>query len=70
MPILLDGYEGQYDWITHTFRYGGVRLTMDTVEDCFNAPAAPSARLPPPPPKKKKPWTTTTKTKLRTKPRR
>ena len=36
MPILLDGYEGQYDWITHTFRYGGVRLTMDTVEDCFN----------------------------------
>ncbi len=36
MPILLDGYEGQYDWITHTFRYGGVRLTMNTVEDCFN----------------------------------
>ena len=36
VPILLDGYEGQYDWITHTFRYGGVRLTMDTVEDCFN----------------------------------
>ena len=21
VPILLDGYEGQYDWITHTFRY-------------------------------------------------
>lgn len=36
VPILLDGYEGQYDWITHTFRYGGARLTMDTVEDCFN----------------------------------
>ena len=26
VPILLDGYEGQYDWITHTFRYGGARL--------------------------------------------
>ena len=36
VPILLDGHEGQYDWITHTFRYGGARLTMDTVEDCFN----------------------------------
>ncbi len=36
VPILLDGYEGQYDWITHTFRYGGAKLTMKTVEDCFN----------------------------------
>ena len=36
VPILLDGYEDQYDWITHTFRYGGAKLTMDTVEDCFN----------------------------------
>jgi len=36
VPILLDGYEGQYDWITHTFRYGGPKLTMKTVEDCFN----------------------------------
>ena len=36
VPILLDGYEDQYDWITHTFRYGGAKLTMKTVEDCFN----------------------------------
>ncbi|MGN0975214.1 MAG: LCP family protein, partial [Gemmiger sp.] len=36
VPILLPEYEGQYDWITHTFRYGGARLTMETVEDCFN----------------------------------
>ena len=35
VPILLDGWEGQYDWITHTFRYGGAKLTMDTVEACF-----------------------------------
>ena len=36
VPILLDGFEGEYDWITHTFRYGGAKLTMDTVETCFN----------------------------------
>ena len=24
------------DWITHTFRYGGAKLTMDTVKECFN----------------------------------
>ncbi len=35
VPILLDGYEDQYDWITHTFRYGGAKLTMKTVEQCF-----------------------------------
>mgnify|MGYP000469497451 CR=1 FL=1 len=23
-------------WITHTFRYGGAKLTMKTIEDCFN----------------------------------
>ena len=36
VPIDLEGYEGEYDWITHTFRYGGAKLTMDTVESCFN----------------------------------
>lgn len=36
VPLTLPGYEEEYDWITHTFRYGGARLTMDTVEDCFN----------------------------------
>lgn len=36
VPIDLPGYEDQYDWITHTFRYGGARLTMETVEKCFN----------------------------------
>lgn len=36
VPILLPEYEGEYDWITHTFRYGGAKLTMKTVEDCFN----------------------------------
>ena len=36
VPILLDGYKDQYDWITHTFRYGGPKLTMKTVEECYN----------------------------------
>lgn len=36
VPILLEGYEDEYDWITHTFRYGGARLTMDTVSECLN----------------------------------
>lgn len=36
VPIDLPGYEDEYDWITHTFRYGGARLTMETVENCFN----------------------------------
>jgi LCP family protein required for cell wall assembly len=36
VPIELPEYKGQYDWITHTFAYGGAKLTMDTVEDCFN----------------------------------
>ena len=35
VPILLDGYEGQYDWITHTFRYGGADLMMREVRECF-----------------------------------
>lgn len=36
VPINTEEYQGEYDWITHTFRYGGAKLTMDTVEDCFN----------------------------------
>lgn len=36
VPIDLPGYEDQYDWITHTFRYGGAKLTMETVEKCFS----------------------------------
>lgn len=36
VPIMMEGYEDQYDWITHTFRYGGAKLTMDTVSECLN----------------------------------
>lgn len=34
-PILEGEYEGQYDWLTHIFRYGGADLLKRTVEYCF-----------------------------------
>lgn len=33
--ILEGQYEGGYDWLTHTFRYGGVDLMMREVRECF-----------------------------------
>lgn len=35
VPVLSGQYEGQYDWLTHIFRYGGADLLMETVETCF-----------------------------------
>lgn len=35
VPVLKGKYEGQYDWLTHIFRYGGASLLMETVEHCF-----------------------------------
>lgn len=35
VPVLEGEYEGQYDWLTHIFRYGGADLLMKTVEECF-----------------------------------
>lgn len=35
VPVLEGQYEGQYDWLTHMFRYGGADLVMKTVEHCF-----------------------------------
>lgn len=34
-PVLEGEYEGQYDWLTHIFRYGGADLLVKTVEHCF-----------------------------------
>lgn len=34
-PVLEGQYKGQYDWLTHIFRYGGADLLMKTVEHCF-----------------------------------
>lgn len=35
MPILDGAYKGQYDWLTHTFRYGGAKLMMQEIQECF-----------------------------------
>ena len=35
VPILEGKYKGQYDWLTHTFRYGGAELLMKEVRECF-----------------------------------
>lgn len=35
VPILEGEYAGQYDWLTHTFRYGGAELLTREVRECF-----------------------------------
>lgn len=35
VPILDGRYKGQYDWLTHTFQYGGADLMMREIRECF-----------------------------------
>lgn len=35
VPILDGEYKGQWDWLTHSFRYGGAELLMREVSECF-----------------------------------
>lgn len=35
VPVLAGEYEGQYDWLTHMFRYGGAELLLETIRTCF-----------------------------------
>ena len=35
VPILEGPYKGQYDWLTHCFRYGGADLVLKEVRECF-----------------------------------
>lgn len=35
MPILSGQYAGQYDWLTHLFRYGGVEMMMESIQESF-----------------------------------
>lgn len=35
VPVLEGQYAGQYDWLTHIFRYGGAELLLKTVQTCF-----------------------------------
>ena len=35
VPVLSGEHEGQWDWLTHIFRYGGADLLLETVRTCF-----------------------------------
>lgn len=35
VPILEGQYKGQYDWITHCFRYGGAELMLKEIRECL-----------------------------------
>ena len=35
VPILDGEYKGQYDWLTHCFRYGGPDLVMEEIQACY-----------------------------------
>lgn len=36
VPILEGQYEGQWDWLTHSFFYGGAELMLKEIQYCFN----------------------------------
>ncbi len=45
VPILEGEYEGQYDWLTHCFRYGGASLMLKEVQTCFQVDVSHYVRL-------------------------
>ena len=45
VPILKGPYAGQWDWLTHTFRYGGAELLMTEVSDCLKVDVALYVRV-------------------------
>lgn len=45
VPILEGEYEGQYDWLTHCFRYGGASLMLKEVQTCFNVDVSHYVRV-------------------------
>lgn len=40
VPILKGPYAGQWDWLAHTFRYGGAELLMTEVSECLKIDVA------------------------------
>lgn len=36
VPVLEGKHKGQWDWLTHIFRYGGASLLIKTLNDCFD----------------------------------
>lgn len=45
VPILEGQYKGEYDLLTHVFRYGGAELLTKTVEHCFKVDVDHYVRL-------------------------
>lgn len=45
VPILSGKYEGEYDWITHVFKYGGAALMLETVREMLNIDVEYYARV-------------------------
>lgn len=35
VPVLWGPYEGQWDWLTHTFRYGGAQMMVEEIRDSY-----------------------------------
>lgn len=44
VPILAGQYQGQWDWLTHTFRYGGADLMMQEIRECYKVDVTHYAR--------------------------
>lgn len=36
VPVLEGEYKGQYDWLTHMFRFGGASLLLKTIRTCLS----------------------------------
>lgn len=45
VPILEGEYQGEYDWLTHCFRYGGASLMLKEVQTCFNVDVSHYVRV-------------------------
>lgn len=45
VPILSGQYKGEYDWLTHVFRYGGAELLLETVSTCFKVDVTKYVRV-------------------------
>lgn len=45
VPILKGPYAGQWDWLTHTFRYGGAELLMTEISTCLKVDVALYVRV-------------------------
>lgn len=45
VPVLSGRYRGQYDWLTHTFRYGGADLMMREIRECYRVDVTRYVRI-------------------------